>query len=73
VDIVRSFELDSGVLVNLIQAEAPVTDPTLVGRIVATEPPPGTEVQGAIDVVARVGVQPGAAPPAATTTVPDDD
>jgi hypothetical protein len=41
---------------------------------VATEPPPGTPVQGAIDVVARVGVIPGQAPPAAsTTTVPDND
>jgi hypothetical protein len=44
----------------------------MVGRIVSTEPPPGTEVQGAIDVVARVGVL-QQAPPAATTTVPDDD
>jgi membrane peptidoglycan carboxypeptidase len=72
VDIVRSFELDSGVLVNLIQAEGPTTDPAMVGRIVSTEPPPGTEVQGAIDVVARVGVL-QQAPPAATTTVPDND
>jgi membrane peptidoglycan carboxypeptidase len=63
VEIVRSFELDSGVLVNLIQAEAPTTDPAMVGRIVATEPPPGTPVQGAIDIVARVGVIPGQAPP----------
>jgi penicillin-binding protein 1A len=72
--IVRSFELDSGVLVNLIQAEAPTTDPAMVGRIVATEPPPGTPVEGAIDVVARVGVMQQAPPPASpTTTVPADD
>jgi hypothetical protein len=61
-------------LVNLIQAEAPTTDPAMVGRIVATEPPPGTPVEGAIDVVARVGVLQQAPPPASpTTTVPADD
>jgi beta-lactam-binding protein with PASTA domain len=73
-EIVRSFELESGVLINLIQAEIGTADPALVGRIVTTEPPPGTEVQGAIDVVARVGVlQEAPPPPAATTTVPADN
>ena len=62
---------------NLIQSEAPTTDPAMVGRIVATEPPPGTEVQGAADVVARVGVLQEEPPPprnsTTTTTPPDND
>ncbi len=75
-EIVRSFELDSGVRINLIQGEAPTTDPDLVGRIVATEPPPGTEVEGAIDVVARIGVFQEPPPPprdSTTTSEPEND
>ncbi|HEU4914946.1 MAG TPA: transglycosylase domain-containing protein [Acidimicrobiia bacterium] len=75
-EIVRSFELDSGVRINLIQGEAPTTDPDLVGRIVATEPPPGTEVEGAIDVVARIGVFQEPPPPprdSTTTSEPEKD
>jgi serine/threonine-protein kinase len=68
VEVARSFEADSGVRLNLIQSEAPTSDRALVGRIIATEPPPGTEIQGAADVVARVGVF--QEPPPSTTTPP---
>ncbi len=55
-EIVRSFELDTGVRVNLIQENIGTTDPALVGRIVTTNPPPATAVQGAVDVLALIGV-----------------
>jgi beta-lactam-binding protein with PASTA domain len=77
VDVARAFETDSGVRLNLIQSEAPTSDRSQVGRIVATEPPPGTEIQGAADVVARVGVfqepPPSTTTPPPTTAPPDND
>ncbi len=73
-EIVRSFELDSGVRVNLVQQNTGTTDPAMVGRIVNTNPPPATAVQGAVDVVALIGVLQEAPPPTApTTTAPPDD
>ena len=63
IEIVRSFELDTGVRVNLIQQNTATADPAMVGRILTTNPPPATAVQGAVDVVALVGVAPGTAPP----------
>jgi membrane peptidoglycan carboxypeptidase len=68
VEAARVFEAETGVRINLIQSQAPTTDPAMVGRILATEPPAGTPVQGAVDVVARVGVLQQPAPP--TTTAP---
>jgi hypothetical protein len=45
-----------------------------VGRIVNTNPPPATAVEGAVDVVALVGVLQEEPPPEApTTTAPPDD
>ena len=75
-EIVRSFELDTGVRVNLVQENAGTPDPALVGRIINTNPPPAAAVQGAVDVVAFVGVLEEAPPPppeAPTTTAPPDD
>jgi beta-lactam-binding protein with PASTA domain len=63
VEAVRAFETETGVRVNLIQSEVPTTNPAQVGVILATEPPPGTVIQGAVDVIARIGVL-GAAPTA---------
>ena len=75
VETLRAFEADTGVRVNLIQGEAPTEDPARVGIILATEPPPGTEIEGAVDVVARIGVLREAPPPPAstTTTEPTDN
>jgi serine/threonine-protein kinase len=61
VEAVRAYEIETGVRVNLIQSEVPTTNPAQVGVILATEPPPGTVIQGAVDVIARIGVL-GAAP-----------
>ena len=75
-EIVRSFELDTGVRVNLIQENIGTTDPALVGRIVTTNPPPATAVQGAVDVLALIGVleeEPPPPPKSPTTTAPPDD
>jgi serine/threonine-protein kinase len=73
-EIVRSFELDTGVRVNLIQENTGTPDPALVGRIVNTNPPPASAVEGAVDVVAFIGVLEEAPPPKApTTTAPPDD
>jgi membrane peptidoglycan carboxypeptidase len=70
VEAVRAFETETGVRVNLIQSEAPTSDPAQVGIILATEPPPGTVIEGAVDVVARIGIL-AAAPP--STEPPDTD
>ncbi|MET0566957.1 MAG: transglycosylase domain-containing protein [Acidimicrobiia bacterium] len=70
-EIVRSFETDTGVRVNLIQENTGTPDPALVGRIVDTNPPPAAAVEGAVDVVAFVGVL--KEPPPPTTTPPGND
>ena len=75
-EIVRSFEDDTGVRVNLIQENIGTTDPALVGRIVTTNPPPATAVQGAVDVLALIGVleeEPPPPPESPTTTEPPDN
>jgi hypothetical protein len=60
--------------VNLIQENTGTPDPALVGRIVNTNPPPASAVEGAVDVVAFIGVLEEAPPPKApTTTAPPDD
>ncbi len=71
-EIVRAFELETGVMVNLTQQEAPTPNQDLVGRIVTTTPAPAAQVTGAVDVIAFVGVL-QEAPPATTTTVPAED
>jgi penicillin-binding protein 1A len=68
-EIVSAFELDTGVRVSLSQQEVPTSNESLVGRIVDTDPPPASEVQGEVGVVVFIGVfeEP---PPETTTTVP---
>jgi membrane peptidoglycan carboxypeptidase len=70
-EIVSAFELDTGVKVNLSQQEIATTNQSLVGRIVQTNPPPASEVQGVVDVVVFIGVLQGPqSPPTTTTTTP---
>jgi len=69
-DIVSAFELDTGVKVNLVQQEIGTPNQDLVGRIVQTTPPPASEVQGMVDVVAFIGVLASNPPPTTTTTAP---
>ena len=57
---------------NLIQENKGTPDPALVGRIVDTNPPPAAAVEGAVDVVAFVGVLQGSLR-APTTTPPGND
>ena len=67
-EIVSAFELDTGVKVNLSQQEIATTNQSLVGRIVQTNPPPASEVQGVVDVVVFIGVLQGPQSPPTTTT-----
>ncbi|HEX6147287.1 MAG TPA: transglycosylase domain-containing protein [Acidimicrobiia bacterium] len=67
VEIMSAFELDTGVKANLTQQEIGTTNQALVGRIVQTNPPPATEVQGEINVIVFIGVLQGNPPP---TTAP---
>jgi penicillin-binding protein 1A len=69
-EIVSAFELDTGVRISLSQQEVPTSNESLVGRIVDTDPPPATEVQGEVGVVAFIGVFEEPPPETTTTTVP---
>jgi membrane peptidoglycan carboxypeptidase len=69
-EIASAFELDTGVRINLTQQEVATSNQDLVGRIVDTDPPPASEVQGAVDVVAFIGVFQEPPPETTTTTVP---
>jgi hypothetical protein len=55
-EVLRAFEEESGVLVNLTRKDRPVDDPDQIGRILATDPPPGTEVTYGVTVTATIGV-----------------
>ncbi len=52
---VRSFELQTGVKLTLIQQKTQVADPNLVDRIVAMNPPPGTQITESATVVLTTG------------------
>ncbi len=67
-DVVRDFELETGVRITLVQQTAPTSDQGLIGKIVSTNPPAGTELEATAQVVAMVGAAP--APTTTTTTTP---
>ncbi len=56
-EILRAFEEETGVLVNLTRVDQPVDNPAQVGIILDTDPEPGAEVAYGINVSAAVGVQ----------------
>ncbi|MGA8040269.1 MAG: PASTA domain-containing protein, partial [Acidimicrobiia bacterium] len=64
-DVVREFELETGVRITLVQQTTPTSDQGLIGKIISTNPPAGTELEATAQVVAMVGA---AAPPTTTTT-----
>ena len=53
------FELATGVKLNLVPQNFEVDDPAQVGKIVATNPPPGTEISESAAVVVSIGVAKG--------------
>ncbi|MFZ0626737.1 MAG: PASTA domain-containing protein, partial [Acidimicrobiia bacterium] len=66
-DVVRDFELETGVRITLVQQTAPTSDQGLIGKIISTNPPAGTELEATAQVVAMVGAAPA---PTTTTTTP---
>ncbi|MFV1963286.1 MAG: PASTA domain-containing protein, partial [Acidimicrobiia bacterium] len=54
-EIVREFELNSGVKLNLLQQKVAVTNPNEVDKIISTNPPPGTEITESASIVLFVG------------------
>jgi beta-lactam-binding protein with PASTA domain len=55
VELLREFELETGVKVNLTQQKIGTSDKGMVGKIVETNPPAGAELEGSVQVVAFVG------------------
>ena len=51
IEVVRDFELNSGVKLSLFQEKVDVTDPNQVDKIVSTNPPPGTEITESASIV----------------------
>jgi penicillin-binding protein 1A len=54
-----AFELATGVKLNLVPQNFEVDDPAQVGKIVATNPPPGTVISESAAVVVSIGVAKG--------------
>jgi penicillin-binding protein 1A len=55
IEAAQQFELDTGVKLSLFQEQVPVTDPALVGKIVSTNPNPGTQITESASVVLNIG------------------
>ncbi len=51
----QEFELATGVKLTLVQQTVEVTDPNLVGKIVATNPTPGTQITDSATVLVSIG------------------
>lgn len=58
-EVLRLFEEETGVLVNLVRFDQPTNDPNQIGIILSTDPKPGAEVAYGVVVNVAVGVQPG--------------
>lgn len=54
-ELVRTFELETGVKLSVVQQKVEVNDANLVGKIVSTNPPPGTELVESAVVSLMVG------------------
>ena len=54
-EVVRDFELNTGVKLSLFQEKVDVNDPNQVDRIVSTNPAPGTEITESASIVLFVG------------------
>ncbi len=68
-DVIREFELDTGLKITLTQQKVGTPNQDLVDRIIETNPPAGSSLEGSAQVVAFVGEfqEPATA---TTTTVP---
>ncbi|MFQ5523136.1 MAG: transglycosylase domain-containing protein, partial [Acidimicrobiia bacterium] len=51
----QEFQLATGVKLTLVQETVEVTDPNLVGKIVTTNPAPGTQITDSATVVVSIG------------------
>lgn len=58
-EVLRTFEEETGVLVNLVRHDQAVNDPSLIGIIISTDPRPESEVAYGVTVHVAVGVQSG--------------
>lgn len=55
IDAIREFETETGVRVSVFEQRTPTTDPGLVGKIVSTNPPAGSLIEGTGQVIFFVG------------------
>ena len=69
-DLLREFELETGVRITLTQQSIGTSDQNLVGKIVETNPPAGAGLEGAAQVVAFIGEFQEPTTTTTTTTVP---
>ncbi|MGH8911263.1 MAG: PASTA domain-containing protein, partial [Acidimicrobiia bacterium] len=57
-EVLRVFEEETGVLVNLVRVDQPTNNPNQLGIILSTDPQPGEEVAYGVVVNVAVGVEP---------------
>ncbi|MGH8914458.1 MAG: PASTA domain-containing protein, partial [Acidimicrobiia bacterium] len=70
-DVIRDFELETGVKITLTQQKVGTSNQDLVDRIIETNPPAGSELEAAAQVVAFIGEFQEEPPTTTTpTTVP---
>lgn len=50
------FELETGVRINLVQQNEAVSNPDHIGRVIATNPPAGTQINQSASVIVVIGV-----------------
>jgi penicillin-binding protein 1A len=55
IDAIREFETETGLRVSVFEERVETADKNLVGKIIDTNPPPGTRIEGSTQVILYVG------------------
>lgn len=56
---IATFEMETGVRINLIAQNQEVSNPDHIGRVISSNPPPGTAINQSASVVVLIGVSSG--------------
>jgi serine/threonine-protein kinase len=63
VEAADEFQVETNVVLTLVGQDQPTTDPNLIGKIIQTNPPAGTEISASASISVLIGVEAPPPPP----------